>query len=148
MPHNKTYLSALDKSKLDELKEVKLAKLKKLHLSLTDDAEKITADIEYEMENIQDSISEADELIKEVQTLNNTFDRIYEQLEDSIKEAEKLKTKGLEVFFELRDGADNLGLDVNDIKQAVDLDVVTVEVDDSITEADSTLDRLADNFNK
>jgi len=95
-----------------------------------------------------DSISEADELIKEVQTLNNTFDRIYEQLEDSMKEAEKLKTKGLEVFFELRDGADNLGLDVNDIKQAVDLDVATVNVDDSITAADSTLDRLADNFNK
>ena len=115
MPQNKTYLSALDKSKLDKLKRVKLAETKKIQLNAIENANDA---LERGYENIREYKNE----VKNVESDIKAFSSLLEELKgydfiinsgiDEIGEMYGLAERRMN---ELKSGADELGLSVNDI---------------------------------
>jgi len=143
MPQNKTYLSAIDKSKLDKLKKVKLAEAKKIELALVDEA--------------QTSIKEADGLIKDLKNYINIFEDIntqYLQAISRISDFVQESSNDRDVANSLVDvmnnqerefdkSAEALGIDISKIPLAsklvdksTELANLTADLEDVIEEAD------------
>ena len=143
MPQNKTYLSAIDKSKLDKLKKVKLAEAKKIELALVDEA--------------QTSIKEADGLIRDLKNYINIFEDIntqYLQAISRISDFVQESSNDRDVANSLVDvmnnqerefdkSAEALGIDISKIPLAsklvdksTELANLTADLEDVIEEAD------------
>ena len=142
--HNKTYLSNLDKSKLDKFKEVELAEAKKIQLSLTDDAKevlKLQIQVNKYLETARkNSEASIDKLQETRQDARVELDMITE----GIKTGDDYTIEAESILKELEKGADALGLDANDIPIYKQLLTETDELYKSLNASQSVRNNLND----
>ena len=115
MLQNKTYLSALDKSKLDKLKRLKLAEAKKIQLSLIDDSNKLirqVSDLNDVYDEFGPSLEKNITLVFQA-TKDMEFDM--EVLEKDVQLGDKVDNEVTELLEELSKSAAALGLSASDL---------------------------------
>lgn len=144
MPQNNTYLSALDKSKLDKIKEVELASSKKVHLSVLKDAIKMSGELQNstaELDKLVDRAEEADANIREA---NNAGNKVYEDLNSEVTSIKDLQDDAFIILRKLEEGAKALGLQPTELPDYADLlDAMNKSVS-NIDGAENTADNLGD----
>ena len=144
MPHNNIYLSALDKSKLEEIKKVELAKTKKVHLNAVDDANKLIDQISESRREMDDLYDSAEEVDTEIREMNNKGNKVYEDLNSAIENTYDLVGEAFIVLSRLEDGAKSLGIDPREIEVYRDLTEVTREAEGNVDASRDTADNLGD----
>lgn len=142
--HNKTFLSALDTSKLEKLKQKELTKLKKIQLSVIDDA-KSRADVLVERKRSLDGFTnDAEEADDNIREANNVGNQILEFLESQIAAARDEIEDAIDILNKIEDGAKALGMSPKDIDNYDYLLDALQDVQKDIDGAENTADNLAD----
>ena len=139
---SKEYFDKLDTKKLKKLQEVKLEGLKKIQLNLTQDAQVIIDELDStmnELEEITRSLEKSTEEYSELERKTNTYISTATQL---IKQANDLQADGIRLYRDLESSAEELGIDVGDIKVAMELDTITVIIDDVRGPAEDAMDEV------
>ena len=139
---SKEYFDKLDTKKLKKLQEVKLEGLKKIQLNLTQDAQVIIDELDStmnELEEITRSLEKCTEEYSELERKTNTYISTATQL---IKQANDLQADGISLYRDLESSAEELGIDVGDIKVAMELDTITVIIDDVRGPAEDAMDEV------
>ena len=139
---SKEYFDKLDTKKLKKLQEVKLEGLKKIQLNLTQDAQVIIDELAStmnELEEITRSLEKSTEEYSELERKTNTYISTATQL---IKQANDLQADGISLYRDLESSAEELGIDVGDIKVAMELDTITVIIDDVRGPAEDAMDEV------
>ena len=139
---SKEYFDKLDTKKLKKLQEVKLEGLKKIQLNLTQDAQVIIDELDStmnELEEITRSLEKSTEEYSELERKTNTYISTATQL---IKQANDLQADGISLYRALESSAEELGIDVGDIKVAMELDTITVIIDDVRGPAEDAMDEV------
>ena len=139
---SKEYFDKLDTKKLKKLQEVKLEGLKKIQLNLTQDAQVIIDELDStmnELEEITRSLEKSTEEYSELERKTNTYISTATQL---IKQANDLQADGISLYRDLESSAEELGIDVGDIKVAMELDTITVIIDDVRGPAEDAMDEV------
>ncbi len=119
--------------------ELKLSSVKKIELALTDDAKKLVKDGNALKKKM-------DSTYKPFPKLESDFGKIYERIQEFIKEADGLpkeakaiQKESLNLYRKLEKSADDLGVDVTDIPIAKQLDEIGVDLEDNITQIENAL---------
>lgn len=142
--HNKTFLSALDTSKLEKLKQKELTELKKIQLSVIDDA-KSRADVLVERKKSLDGFTnDAEEADAEIREANENGNRILEFLTSQIAAARDEIDDAIIILNKIEDGANALGMSPKDIDNYDYLLDALQDVQKDIDGAENTADNLAD----
>ena len=142
--HNKTFLSALDTSKLEKLKQKELTELKKIQLSVIDDA-KSRADVLVERKRSLDGFTnDAEEADDNIREANNVGNQILEFLESQIAAARDEIEDAIDILNKIEDGAKALGMSPKDIDNYDYLLDALQDVQKDIDGAENTADNLAD----
>jgi len=122
-----------------ELKEFNLSKVERVELGLTDDAKKLVKDGNALKKKM-------DSTYKPFPKLESDFGKIYERIQEFIKEADGLpkeakaiQKESLNLYRKLEKSADDLGVDVTDIPIAKQLDEIGVDLEDNITQIENAL---------
>lgn len=142
MLQNNTYLSALDKSKLDKLKEVELAKAKKIQLNAIEDANS-TLERAYdnlrtyqaETKNLNKDIEKFESIFAEMQDYSLTINQGIDEISDMIALAENS-------IDEITKGADELGLNPSDITQYKQLNSLIDELEAFSSKLEDYYDKI------
>lgn len=115
MPQNKTYLSALNKSKLDKLKRVKLAEAKKIHLSLMDDTNTLIRKVSDLNDVYEEFGSSLENSIEDVKQSLKKMELDMDVLEKDIQLGEKVDAEVTTVLEEIEKSAEALGLSTSSL---------------------------------
>ena len=127
-----------------ELKEFNLSKVEKvelsnIQLSLTDDAKQLVK-AGKSLQKVMVST------YKPFPKLEADFGKIYERIQEFIKkaddlpkEAEAIQKKSLDLYRKLEKSADSLGVNITDIPVAKQLDEISSDLEDNITQIKNAL---------
>ena len=139
-PLGKTYEEyAKELKEFNNSNKLKLSSVKKIEFALTDDAEKLVKDGNALKKKM-------DSTYKPFPKLESDFGKIYERIQEFIKEADglpkearEIQKQSLSLYRKLEKSADELGVDVTDISIANQLDEIGIDLEDNITQIENAL---------
>ena len=113
---SKNYYKNLDTDKLTELKEVKLAKLQEIQLSLIGDAENLKRGTTANLEIIRDAIEQGKEAREMLQDAFVRAGMVFDLVDNAYDDQQSDEKMIEDMLGELVKGAEALGLDATDIE--------------------------------